>query len=188
MKVSWPIEGISITSTKIYQYFSVFILFPSFRFQPAILFSLHPDGGLRRSRWPCRPRTTLRRALPDGATLRGAIQGDRREFAHYPEAGGQTTTHRGRTANPCSSTVRPPARPVWPPAPGIEALGPIFGTHRRICVTTVKLSTSRMLNTSSILGLSVHDSSVSPTGCRINMPYGIWLTLVLTFELSARRI
>jgi hypothetical protein len=113
MKVSWPIEGHPIASTKKLSILFCFYLFcPNFLFQTPILLSLHPDGGVRRSRWPCRPRTTLMRALPDGVPPGGAIQGDQREFAHHPEAGGQTATHHGQTTNPCSS----PARPIRPPA------------------------------------------------------------------------
>jgi hypothetical protein len=98
MKLSWPIEGIPITSTNILLIRSCFYLFyPNSLFQTPILFSLHPDGGLRHSRWPCQPRTTLRRAPPDGVPPGGAIQGNRHEFTQYTGADGQTTTRRGQT-------------------------------------------------------------------------------------------
>jgi hypothetical protein len=107
MKVPWRIEGIPIASTKNLSIRSCFYLFyPNSLFQPPILFSLHPGGGLRRSRWPCRIRTTLRRASPDGVPLGEAIQGDRREFAHYVGLDGQAVTRRGPTARLCTPTVR----------------------------------------------------------------------------------
>jgi hypothetical protein len=140
MKVSWLIEAIIVASTKNLSILFYFYLFcPGSLCQPPILFSLRPCGGLRRSRWPCRPRTTLRLVPPDGVTPGGATQGDRREFAHYLEAGGQTATHRGGTASHCSPTVRPPARPIRSPAPGTEALGPISGTCGCVHVTAAKL-------------------------------------------------
>jgi hypothetical protein len=86
-----------------------FTFCPNSLFQTPIMFSLHPNGSLRRSRWPCRPRTSLSRALPDEIPPGGAIQGDRREFVHHPGVDGQTATRRGQTASPCSPTVRPPA-------------------------------------------------------------------------------
>jgi hypothetical protein len=111
---------------------------------------------LRHSRWPCRPRTTLRQASPDGVSPGGAIQGDRCEFVHYTGSDGQSATRRGPTACLCTSmirlplcVVRPPATvhrwsdhqtwPVRPPAPGTEALSHVLGTHGRVCATTVKL-------------------------------------------------
>jgi hypothetical protein len=81
----------------------------SFRFD--CLFT--PSRQLSRSRWPCRPRTTLRRALPDGIPLGGAIQGDRCEFTHHPEADGQT-------ASP------DPTASAWN-----GALSPVLGTRER---------------------------------------------------------
>jgi hypothetical protein len=53
IKVSWPIERILITYTKNLLILFYFYLFcPNSLFQTSILFSLHPGGGLRRSRWP----------------------------------------------------------------------------------------------------------------------------------------
>jgi hypothetical protein len=160
IKVSWPIEAITVASTKIYQYFYVFISFyPSSLFQPPIIFSLRPDGGLRRSKWPCRPRTTLRRASPDGVPPGGAIQSDWCELVHYTGSDIQTATMHGRTAHLCTPTVKLPSgsvqspttvrqwsnhqtRSVSPPVLGTEALGPISGTHGCVRVTAVKLSAS----------------------------------------------
>jgi hypothetical protein len=83
IKVSWPIEGIPIAPTK---NLSILLCFYPFYLnsplQTLCMFSIHPDGGLRHSRWPCRPRKPLRQALPNGAPPRGAIQGDRCEFMH----------------------------------------------------------------------------------------------------------
>jgi hypothetical protein len=69
------------------------------------MFSLRPGGGLRCSRWSCRPRTTLRRALPDGVPPRGAIQGDQCVFTHNTDPDGQTATHCGQTTGPTGQTV-----------------------------------------------------------------------------------
>jgi hypothetical protein len=110
MKVSWPIQGIPIASTKILLIHLCFYLFcPNSLFQTPIMFSLYPGGGWRCSRWPCQPRTTLRQALPDVVPPKGVIQGDRREFAHHPGADCQTITRRSQAASPRSSMVRPPA-------------------------------------------------------------------------------
>jgi hypothetical protein len=117
MKVSWPIEGILIASTKNLSIFFYFYLFcPNSLFQTTIPFSLHPDGDLRRSSWPCRPRTTLRRASPNGILPGEAIQGDRCEFTHHLEAGSQTATQRSQTASSYSPIVIPLAQPIRLPA------------------------------------------------------------------------
>jgi hypothetical protein len=92
MKVPWLIEGIPITSTKNLSILFCFYLFcPNSLFQTPILFSLHPGGGMRCSRWPCRPRTTLKRASPDGVPTGGVIQSNRREIVQHIGADGQTT-------------------------------------------------------------------------------------------------
>jgi hypothetical protein len=117
-------RGHPIASTKtlsIHFYFYPFC--SNSLFQTPIPFSLHPGGGLRRSRWPCRPRTTLRRTSPDGVPPGEAIQGDRREFAHHPEADGQTATRRGQTTSPYSPTAN-----AWSRGPR-----PCFG-YTRMCL------------------------------------------------------
>jgi hypothetical protein len=74
VKVSWSVEGLSITSTEnLSILLCVYPFSPNSLFQTPIMFSLRPGGGLRHSRWPCRPRTTLRRASPDGFPHKEAI-------------------------------------------------------------------------------------------------------------------
>jgi hypothetical protein len=90
---------------------------------------------LGHSRRPCRPRTILRRALPDGVPPRGAFQGDQLRFAHSTDADDQT-------ASSCLVMVRPPAASVQLLALGTEVLGPASGTRRRVRVTAVKLLVS----------------------------------------------
>jgi hypothetical protein len=54
MTVPWPIEGISIASTKNLSILFCFnLFFPNSLLQPPILFSLHLGCRLRHSRWPC---------------------------------------------------------------------------------------------------------------------------------------
>jgi hypothetical protein len=101
-------------------------LCPNSLFQAPIMFSLHLNGSLRRSRWPCQPRTTLRRALPNGFPPGGTIKGNRREITQNAEPDGQTATMHGQTTMSCSAMVRLPT-------PGIEALGPILGTRGCVC-------------------------------------------------------
>jgi hypothetical protein len=143
MKVSWPIKDIPITSTKTFINMFMFLsLCPNSLFQSPILFSLRSGGGLRRSRWPCRPRITLRQTLPDGVPPGGAIQGDQREIAQNAETDGQTATTHGQTTRSCSATVIPPNRPVRPSASRTEALNPVSVTCGCVRVMAVKLSAS----------------------------------------------
>jgi hypothetical protein len=91
MKVAWPIEGLLIASTKNLSMLFCFYLFTLIlSFKPPTSFSLRPDGGLRHSSWPCRPRITLKRASPKGVPLEEVIQGDQREIAQYTGADDQT--------------------------------------------------------------------------------------------------
>jgi hypothetical protein len=116
-----------------------YLFYPNSLFQPPTLFSPHPSGGLRCSRWPCRPRTTIRQAPPDGVPPGAAIQGDWHEFAHSTDPDSQNATVCGQTARFCSAMLRPPAWLVRPPAPGAEALCHVLGTHGHVRVTTAKL-------------------------------------------------
>jgi hypothetical protein len=106
------------------------------------MFSPCPDGGLRCSRWPCRPRTTFMLALPERVPPGGVIQTDRREFMHYPEAGGQTAIHCSQAGSPYLLMLRLPTRLVQPPTPGTEALGAVSGAREHVHVTVAKLSMS----------------------------------------------
>jgi hypothetical protein len=136
MKVSWSIDSIPIAYTKILLIHLCFYLFcPNSLFQTPILFCLRPGDGLRRSRWPCQPGTTLRRAHPNGVPPRGAIQGDRREFAQYVGADVQTVRRPG-LVHWWSDHLRRSVRLL---APDTEALGPVSGTRGCIRVTAVKL-------------------------------------------------
>jgi hypothetical protein len=143
MKVSWPIEGLPIATTKnLSILFGFYPFWHNSLFKTPILFSLRPDGGLRCSKLLCRPRTTLRRASPDGVPLGETIQGDQCEFARYTGADSQIATRHSQTVCLCSSTVRLPTRLARPPALRIEALALVSGTRRCVHVTVVKLSAS----------------------------------------------
>jgi hypothetical protein len=132
MKVSWPIELLPISSTKnLSLLFCFYLFYPNSLFQPPIMFSLHLGGGLRRSRWLCRPRTTLRRASPDGSLPEKLSKANRREFTHHPGVDGQTA-HRWLD------------RQTWlvrPPALGAETLGPVSGIRRCVCAAKLSAST-----------------------------------------------
>jgi hypothetical protein len=59
-----------------------------------------------------------------------------------PEKRSKATGASLRTTRSLRSVVRPPPTAVRPPAPGIEVLNSVSGTHERVCVMAVKPSTS----------------------------------------------
>jgi hypothetical protein len=110
----------------IVKYIFVFYLFcPNSLFQTPILFSLHPGGSLRHSRWPYRSRTTLRRASPDRVPTREVIQSNQCEFTHHPGAD-------DHTASTCLLTVRPPAPASLTTSAWSRGPWPYFG-YTRTC-------------------------------------------------------
>jgi hypothetical protein len=160
MKVSWPIEAVPIAHTKnlsVLLYFYPFYL--NSPLQTLCMFSLRPGGGLRCSRWSCRPRTTLRQALPDGVPPGGAIQGDRCVFTHNTDPDGQTATHCGRTTGPTGQTVC-----LWNRGPG-----PCFG-YTRMC--SCNSGETFGVNTSKFQRLVFHAIKipVDRWHCRLGQP------------------
>jgi hypothetical protein len=126
MKVPWPIEGISIASTKIYQYFYVFILFAlvlssNLQFCSLFIPTVASDilGGLADLEQP------LGEILPMGS---------------LPEERSKVIGVSSRTIQ--DQTVRPPPGMIWPPISVCQRSCPVLGTRGRVRVMVAKLSAS----------------------------------------------
>jgi hypothetical protein len=137
------IEALLITSTKFYYYIYIFISFTLTLFSNPQFCSLTISivawdilGGLADLEQP------LGELLLIGSLLE--------KWSKVIDVSSCITQEQ--TVRPPPGLVRPLAlvhqranrqhRPVWPPVPGVEALGPLSCTHRHVHVVATKLSMS----------------------------------------------
>jgi hypothetical protein len=134
MKVPWSIEAIPIASTKILLIGSCFYLFcpnsskTEFCSLSVLTAAWDILGGLADLEQPLCELLLTGSPPPEERSRRPT----RVHTWHRPR---QSDHHCTWSAMFCSAMD-------WPPAPRIEALGPILGPHRHVHVTAVKLSTS----------------------------------------------